>query len=256
MRRRRHAGDLRVSDSGEDRSRPARDHDHDAQLPELIRAYLERSLTEGVTPERVRVWQEGLMWRAPGAKPQRFTATEDFAVDRVEFSWRARFPIVRPVELRVSDEYADGAGRLTVRLLGYPLVRARGPEVSIGEALRYLAELPLVPYAMVYNRQLTWRDLDGRAVEVSAVVQGKRLAVRFDFDQSGDFVRASSLERPHERKGGGYDLLPWGGEYRRYEILGGMRLPTEAEVYWTLPEGRFVYWRGTVTSAAALSRSA
>lgn len=193
------------------------------------------------------------MWKAPGAKPQRFTATEDFAVDRLEFSWRARFPIVRPIELHVTDAYAEDAGHLTVRLLGYPLRRARGPEVAIGQALRYLAELPWVPYALAYNRQLTWRALDRRAVEVSAVVQGKRLAVSFDFNESGDFVRASTRERPHDRKGGGSDLLPWGGEYRRPEVLGGMRMPTEAEVYWDLPAGRFVYWRGTVTSAEPLS---
>lgn len=251
MTRRCHADVVHFSEPGDARSRRARDHD--ARLPELIRAYLERSLAEGVAPQRVRIWQEGLMWKAPGAKPQPFTATEDFAVDRVEFSWRARFPIVRPVALHIVDEYRDGSGRLTVRLLGCPLVRARGPEVAIGEALRYLAELPLVPYAMVYNRQLRWRDVDRLAVEVSAVVQGQPVAVRFDFDESGDLVRASTPKRPHARKGGGYDLLPWGGDYRRYEVLGGMRMPTEAEVSWRLPEGRFVYWRGTVTSAEALS---
>lgn len=194
------------------------------------------------------------MWKAPSAKPRRFTAIEDFAVDRVEFSWRARVPIVRPVALQIVDEYSDGAGRLSVRLLGFPLVRARGPEVAVGEALRYLAELPLVPYAMASNRQLTWHDVDRRAVEVSTVVRGTPVAVRFDFDERGDLVRASALERPRDRKGGGYDLLPWGGEYRSYEVLGGMRMPTEAEVYWTLPEGRFVYWRGTITSAEARRR--
>jgi hypothetical protein len=31
-----------------------------------------------------------------------------------------------------------------------------------------------------------------------------------------------------------------------------MRLPTAAEVWWELETGRFVYWRGRVTSAQAL----
>jgi hypothetical protein len=193
------------------------------------------------------------MWKEPGAKAQRFTATEEFAVDRVEFSWRARFPIVGPVALHVTDAYREGDAQLSVRLLGFPLVRARGPEIAIGQALRYLAELPWVPYAMACNRQLTWRALGSRAMEVSTVVQGTPLAVSFDLDESGDVVRASTRERPHARKGGGFDLLPWGGEYRRPELLDGMRLPTEAEVYWDLPQGRFVYWRGVVTSAERLA---
>jgi hypothetical protein len=47
-------------------------------------------------------------------------------------------------------------------------------------------------------------------------------------------------------------LTPWGGEFGDYRTLGGMRIPTRARVYWELDEGRFVYWRGTVTSAVAL----
>jgi hypothetical protein len=33
-------------------------------------------------------------------------------------------------------------------------------------------------------------------------------------------------------------------------VLGGMRMPTAAEVHWELSAGRFVYWRGTVTEGA------
>jgi hypothetical protein len=31
------------------------------------------------------------MWRKPGAKPLRFQATQDFAIEEVAFAWRARF---------------------------------------------------------------------------------------------------------------------------------------------------------------------
>ena len=31
-------------------------------------------------------------------------------------------------------------------------------------------------------------------------------------------------------------------------------MPASADVYWELPEGRFVYWSGTVTSAVALEQ--
>jgi hypothetical protein len=40
---------------------------------------------------------------------------------------------------------------------------------------------------------------------------------------------------------------PWAGEFGDY-----ISLPTSAEVYWELPAGRYVYWRGTVTSAELL----
>jgi hypothetical protein len=59
------------------------------------------------------------MWLKPGSRAMRFTATEVFAVDRIAFSWQARFPLLGPLAMRVVDGYADGRGELEVRLLGF-----------------------------------------------------------------------------------------------------------------------------------------
>jgi hypothetical protein len=45
-----------------------------------------------------------------------------------------------------------------------------------------------------------------------------------------------------------------GGHFADYQTFGAIRVPTSAETYWELPEGRYVYWRGTVTSAQLLDR--
>lgn len=76
-------------------------------------------------------------------------------------------------------------------------------------------------------------------------------AVTLEFDSEGDIVRASSGARPF-RQGDTWLPPPWSGEFGDYRELGGMRMPTSAEVGWDLPGGRFVYWRGRVTSAVAL----
>ena len=97
------------------------------------------------------------MRKAPTARTLRFTATQSIAVERIAFSWRATFPIAGPLAMTVADEFSGDEGKLVVRLLGFPLSRQTGPEVSTGEALRYLAELPLVPFAMIHNPELEWR---------------------------------------------------------------------------------------------------
>ena len=94
--------------------------------------------------QQVQLTQRGYMWLKPGARPMSFTAVQHFAVERVAFAWRARFPL-GPFSLRVVDDYDRGAGALTVSAFGVPLQRQRGPETTAGEALRYLAELPYVP---------------------------------------------------------------------------------------------------------------
>jgi hypothetical protein len=43
--------------------------------------------------------------------------------------------------------------------------------ISKGEAMRYLAELPWLPQAMVANQELEWRQIDDRTVEVATRFQ-------------------------------------------------------------------------------------
>lgn len=56
----------------------------------------------------VRITQEGRMWKTPGAAPRHFTAVQQLAVDRLAFAWHARFPIITPFAISVTDSYADG----------------------------------------------------------------------------------------------------------------------------------------------------
>jgi len=224
-----------------------------AGLPELVRRYLGRSLRAGETsPATVRVRQTGEMWKRPGARALRFQATEDFAVDRVAFSWRARFPIAGPLALTVVDGYADGAGHLRVSLLGVPLQTQAGPETDVGEVMRYLAELAWAPHAIVANRQLAWRELDGSSVEVSCAVREHRVAVRWELDDAGDLVRATGM-RPY-RSGKLFVERSWGGEFGEYEELAGIRIPGSGQAWWELPGGRFVYWRARIDALELIPR--
>ena len=196
----------------------------------------------------MRVAQTGEMWLKPGGRALPFTAVEDFSVAEVAFSWRARFRFLPLVSLDVVDRYAAGRGRVEARLLGLlPVMRQSGQAASVGEAMRYLAELPWVPHAMLANRQLEWRELDTRSLEVATSAGTAKVSVDLRFDAAGDIVRASSQARPRP-EGKTTVPRPWGGAFSDYEVVGGVRIPTRAEVYWRLREGPFTYWRGTITS--------
>jgi hypothetical protein len=222
------------------------------RLPTLVRRYLDRVLPSGVpSVKQVLVTQTGEMFKRPGARAMRFSAIERFAVDRVAFSWEARFPIAPLVSLKVLDGYARSHGTLRVRALGLPVQTQSGPEIDIGEAYRYLAELPWMPHAIATNPELDWRDVDSRTMEVSTAVADARPSVSFEFDDAGDIVRCFAEARPRDVDGGSV-ATGWGGDLSEYRTFGGIRMPRRGEVYWQLPEGRFVYWRGEITSAQAL----
>lgn len=215
-------------------------------LPELVRAYAERSLGAEPLPfGTVRLQQVGEMILKPGAKPRAFTAMEKLAVGRVAFAWRARFRMLGPVSMRVIDSYDGTDGRLEVRLLGMPVQKKSGPELARGEAFRYLAEIPWVPQAILSNRQLTWREVEEHTVEVSTSVHDQQIAVRLVFNDAGEIAQTIA-ERPRIEAGNA--TTTWIGQYADYQQLDRVRLPTRGEVRWELPEGPFVYWRGRITS--------
>jgi hypothetical protein len=168
------------------------------EVPALVRRYLARALPSGEdVPRHVRVGQAGEMWQKPGGRGLRFTAVEEFAVEQVAFSWRARFPILPLVSIHVTDRYAAGEGLLEARVLGIRVMRQRGQETAEGEAMRYLAEIPWVPHAILANRELEWRGLDASSLEVATNAGSARVAVRLEFDATGDIVRAFADSRPH-----------------------------------------------------------
>jgi hypothetical protein len=217
-----------------------------SSLPELVRRYAERVLPrEPGAGRTVRIALVGEMVLKPGARPRAFTASEEFAIDRVAFAWRARFPMLGPLGLRVTDSYDGHEGLLDVRALGLPLQRRHGPELAQGEVFRYLAEIAWVPHAILANPDLEWQQVDERNVEIATLVGGERTAVRLLFDEAGEIVQTVA-QRPRTEAGNA--VTTWVGVYRDYEDLGGVRVPTRGEVRWELPDGPFTYWRGRITS--------
>lgn len=227
---------------------PTRDR-REPELPALAQGYLARALPHGEdTPDHVRLTQVGVMRQSPNGRWLRFRAEEELAVGAVAFTWHARFSMGPLLSLQVVDRYAGGDGGLEGRLWGrIPVVRSAGPHTAEGQALRYLAELFWVPQALRANEELEWEAVDEQAVDVSTRVGPKRVTVRLGFGEDGDIVSAHAASRPR-LVGKQAIRTPWTGEVSDYAELGGVRVPTRAEVRWELPEGPFTYWRGTVTS--------
>ncbi|HEY1238386.1 MAG TPA: DUF6544 family protein [Solirubrobacterales bacterium] len=221
------------------------------RLPSPIAGHLSQVLPdEAATPSRVRLTQRGEMVQKPGGRRLAFTAVEELAVGTVAFEWRAGFGPNPFVRVRVLDRYRDGEGLLVAKVWGLiPATQSTGGDTDRAEAMRYLAELPWVPYAIAQNPELSWRDLEDGSVEVSTLVGGRAVSVRMAFDGEG-LIRTVSGIRPWLAGKVAVDT-PFVGTFGDYGEIAGIRVPRSAEVSWELPEGPFTYWRGEVTSLAS-----
>jgi hypothetical protein len=220
-------------------------------LPNPIAGHLNQVLPEGAgKPDRIRLTQKGEMVQKPGGRTLEFTAVQRIAVRSVEFEWRGAFGPNRLVRVTVVDRFRDGEGLLSAKVWGLvPAVRSTGADTDRAEAMRYLAELPWVPFAFDSNPVLSWRELEDGSVEVSTPIDGRIAGVQLSLDDAG-LIRSASALRP--RLAGGTAVeTPWVATFGDYVELGGIRVPGSAEARWELPGGPFTYWRAELASFAA-----
>jgi hypothetical protein len=217
-------------------------------LPPPVAAFARRGMLGAAPVGAVRIVQAVEMRLAQGADWQAMPAHQVDSMASSGFAWVAAQKLGPLPLVRVIDSYADAEGRLEVRLLGaWPLGVSEGDEASLGEGLRYVAELPFFPDAILTNRAISW-DVPAEGLARAVLdTPGGPASVTFAFDSAGDIV-SMQAERPANMPDGSTPRLEWRGEYGDYGELGGRRVPRSGEVGYVYPEGYEAYWRGTFTS--------
>jgi len=215
--------------------------------PELITNFVHCCLgKQSLESNGVRISQRGEIRLGPTKPWMPFCAEQTMSAASVEFRWRAQFRMAGFIPGSVVDCFENGHGALDAWLCGLVRVaHARGPKVDRSEAQRYIAELAWCPMAFVQNESLCFEERSENEVRVSVI--DDETYVDLQFDDNGDIVRAQTLTRFR-----GDELQPWEGRFENYRDFGSLRLPSDAEVAWDAPEGRFIYWRGKIVDATLL----
>jgi hypothetical protein len=178
-----------------------------------------------------------------------FRAQQSMSIKSCAFSWRAKFwPFGF---LSVVDALEADRGQLNVTAFGLiPLVRTP-PTAALtkGEMLRYLAELPFAPDAMLHNTSLTWRELGSNQFAVSQGQASARAEVIFTLDADGRVGDVMAQDRPRSATP---PVLPtpWHGTFSDYRCYEGRWLPCAGQVAWVIDGQEVPYWRGIVTNWA------
>ena len=227
--------------------------DISASLPARLRDFARRA---DATPDDlahcVTFRQQAEIQLKRGAAWQPVKAVQTMAIGAPGFLWLAEQPMGLIPKFRVIDGFADGAGLLQVQLLGVvPVVRATGIDIDRAEAMRYLAELPWAPDAILGNPHLVWRMVDDDWAEAT-LMSAPDAAVRFRFDAQGDIVEMRAANRPARDAAGNPVTYDWQGFFRDYRMLGPRRIPTEIEVGYIHPDGYHAYFQGRITDYSAV----
>ena len=226
--------------------RDPRPPDH-CELPPEVLALAERcgadpTITAGT---RVALRQTGLMRSDAAHRWAPFRARQTMDLDRPGFVWRAK---TGPLGcIAVTDALEEAGPRLSVVALGLiPLARVAADEaLTKGQLLRYLAELPLAPDAILRNRALVWQALNATTLRVAATHCG--VSAQLDFTLGADGLVASIFAADRPRLEGTRTVEhPWRGHFTDYRAHCGRQLPFAAEVAWILDGRETPVWRGTM----------
>lgn len=221
-----------------------------ANLPAPVQRYFGAALTPGQPLVRaLRVAHAGTFNTGESSdKWAPFTSTQRVVTRRPGFVWDGRISMMPLVPVRVHDAYVNGEGILHAAVGGiFTVANMRGtPEVAEGELMRFLAEAAWYPTALLPSQGITWTPVDDRSAKATLTDRNTSVTLTFRFNDAGliESVRAAARVRT---VGTTIVPTPWEGTWRGYTQRSGMRVPSEGEVAWLLPEGPRPYWRGRVT---------
>ena len=163
------------------------------------------------------------------------------------FIWDAKIAMLPGIKVHVVDSYIAGKGLVQAAMLGLFTVAdmGGGGEMARGELMRFFAETPWYPTALLPSQGVQWVAVNGTSANATIVDGSVTLTLLFHFNDAGliDSVRA-------EARGGmvGKEMVmrPWECGLSNYQVRDGMTVPISGEAAWVRPDGRKTYFRGTV----------
>lgn len=222
-------------------------------LPAPVQRYFRSVLTDrNPLIARARVRHSGTFNMSETAEQwKNFTSDQLVVTQRPGFDWDGRIRMFPGVYVHVHDAYVAGEGVLHAALFGFVTLanlRGRG-DIAEGELMRFLAEAAWYPTALLPGQGVKWAAIDDRSASATLVDGTMSVTLRFTFRPDGPIDTVDAETRPRT-VGGTIVRSPWHGRFWNYEEHEGVRVPTDGEVSWLLPEGAKPYWRGHATEIA------
>jgi len=218
-----------------------------AALPTATQRWLERALPHHLDPSSsILIEQEGTMDIRGKWTP--FTAMGAYKAPPLSFTWQAKFRMLPGVWVVAEDGHLGGEGWGSSRLWGIiPMGKLTDSEVLTIQLVRNLGELPWMPSFVLADPTLKWTDAGETAFEVRSTARDREVVVRFDINDQGDVIRASSPSRPYDVPDG-FAESPWYYGFSDHQDYGGVRIPAAAVATYDKEEGPWEYFRGRITS--------
>ncbi len=231
---------------------PARFDAHELEgLPLPVQRYFRQVLTDGqpIIAAATLEMTGTMNMSATGEQWKPFTSRQRVVTHRPGFLWDAQVFMFPGLPAHVEDSYIAGHGRLIAKVLGlFTVADSQGEgEIARGEFMRYFAESPWYPTALLPSQGVSWAAVDDASANATLIDGPITLTLLFRFNDAGLIAAVRAEARgAGAGKDGVMVMLPWDCALSDYKPHGGMLIPMTGEAAWVRPEGRKVYFVGHV----------
>jgi len=220
-------------------------------LPAPVQRYFRTVLTDGQPiVAAASLEMTGIMnMSATAEKWKPFTSRQRVVTRKPGFLWDAQVEMFPGVHAHVEDSYIAGHGKLLAKMFGlFTVADSRGDgEIARGELMRYFAESPWYPTALLPSQGVLWEAVDDASANATIVDGPINLTLLFRFSDVGLIASVHAESRGASvGKDGTMVMLPWDCGLSDYQPQDGMLIPMSGEAAWVRPEGRKAYFVGHV----------
>jgi hypothetical protein len=216
-----------------------------AGLPEPVGRYLRYTGVVGrPVPGTIRLHQEGRMRPGPGQPWLPLEAEEHYSVQPPGFVWAGTARLGPLAVARARDMYAEGRGRMLVKVASlWPVADASGEQTDQAAMMRYLSEMIWFPAAFLAGN-ISFEAVDDSSARVTLADHGRTATATLFFDEQGRLI---DLVAKRYRTAGSSDPATWSTPVTGYGEFEGLRLPSRGKATWRLPGGDLEYIEVTIT---------
>lgn len=218
-----------------------------ANLPPLLQRYMQVAgfLDRPVAQNMYLEWQDTYLKLKPDKDWMPISCKQFNAVHppmRVAFMAGKMLGLA---PLTGQDMYKNGMGNMLIKLAGFTLSDAKGPEMNASALVTFLSEAILLPGAIL-SGYIDWQQVSDDKLEASIKDAGISVKGEFRFNADGLPVAFETSDRYYSAGGSAYEQYPWTAYYLKYKDTDGYTLPSELKAAWQLPQGEYTYFKGLI----------
>jgi hypothetical protein len=218
-----------------------------APLPEPVQRYLRYAQVLGKPRVKcAKVRQTGFMRTSPSQKWMPVEAVQYTTLaGTLSRTWYARIKMGPLTLLNGFDRYDNGIGHMLMRLLSlFPVVDVHGPEIDLSALIVFINDMVMWPTAFLSD-YIYWVAINATSAELQVNLYGKQFSAVTQFNEIGEMVNFITGDR-YRTVGKGSKQDRWSTPLRCYHEVNGLRIPSEGDAIWHLPEEEFPYIRVSI----------